>query len=157
MPPRKISGFDKRKAKSYQSLEVKLDWAGAITQAQEGVELTVKALLDSLEIAYVMQRRNKKEYLQDVSSKLPELFTKLEPKFEDFERQNTRLYLAQTAVVLRMLTGGKDYARYGIPELNLGTGNIFDYHFARDLAKSLVESARSLCSHFWNNWYRWKL
>ena len=134
-----------------------LDYAGAIAQAQEGVELTVKALLDSLRIEYVIQRRERKEFLHDVSSKIPELFLKLEPKLEEYERQNIKRYLAQTAVVLRMLTAAKDYAHFGIPELSFGAGDVFSFYFAENLAKALVGSSRSLCSNFWSNWYRWKL
>ena len=135
-----------------------LDYAGAIAQAQEGLELTAKALLDSLEVDYMMRREGgKKEFLHDVSSRLPDAFNKLGPKLQEYDRETTRLHLARLATILRMLTAVKDLARFGIPELQLGAGEIFDYYFAENFAKAIVESSRSLCSHFWNNWYRWKL
>jgi HEPN domain-containing protein len=36
------------------------DYAGAVAQAQEGLELTAKALLDSLGIDYTIQREGRK-------------------------------------------------------------------------------------------------
>jgi HEPN domain-containing protein len=134
-----------------------LDQAGALKQAQEGLELTAKALLESLAIDYTIQRQGrKKEFMHDVSAKLPEAFAKLEPKLAENDTL-TRINFARLAALLRITTAAKDLALFGIPELQTAGGEIFDYYFAKDFVKSLVESSRSVCTHFWYNWYQWKL
>jgi len=135
-----------------------LDYAGVVAQVQEGLELTAKALLDSMAIDYTIARPGgKKEFLHDVSSRLPEALSKLEPMLEEHEKRSTKLEIARLAAMLRMLTGMKDLARFGIPELKLGAGEIFDYYFAEDLTKALLKVSKSISNHFWYNWDRWKL
>jgi len=121
-----------------KSLLVKEDYAGAIREAQQCVELSVKALLDTLNIIYIVVGHGKKKAIpHDVSEKIPEAFEKVEHLLgEQLDVQRT--YFAQAAVILKLLTGIKDYAAYGITGLQVGAKDIFNFAFARELATILV-------------------
>lgn len=71
-----MSGIeDARKRRNTASDHLKgLYYAGAIREAGKCVELSLKALLDILNVDYTVDRRGKRIFLHDVSSKIPEAF-----------------------------------------------------------------------------------
>ena len=114
------------------------EYAGAIREAQQCVELSVKALLGALNIDYTKRRGDKKTKIpHDVSEKIPEAFGKVEHLLGK-QLNLQRTYFAQAAVILKLLTGIKDHAAYGITGLQVGAKDIFNFAFARELATILV-------------------
>jgi len=131
-----------------RSLLDKEDYAGAIREAQQCVELSVKALLDTLNIDYIVLGHGKKKAIpHDVSGKIPEAFEKVKPLVGKHEFDLQRRYFAQAATVLRLLTAIKDHAAYGIKELQVGAKDIFDFVFAKELAKILVDLSHESYLH----------
>jgi len=122
-----------------KSLLDKGHYAGAIREAQQCVELSVKALLDTLNIIYIVVGHGKKKAIpHDVSEKIPEAFEKIKPLVGKYEFDLQRRYFAQAATLLRLLTAMKDHAAYGIRELQVSAQDIFNFVFAKELATILV-------------------
>ena len=126
----------------------KLDCAGAIREAGACIELSVKALLDILNIEYATK---KGRIPHDVSDKIPEAFDKLRPYLEEWEVKNARLKLARAMVLLRLLSSIRSYVEYPIKKLEVETKDVFDYYFSKELAKTLTSSVRSIYGDI-NNW-----
>ena len=122
------------------------DYAGAMSEAQRCIELSVKALLDKLNINYMKGKR----VSHDVSDNIPEAFEKLKPYLEDYEVDIKRKELAQAAVLLRFLTSIRSYLEFGVEHkvgnrklLLASPREVFDFSFGKALANIVVELVKS--------------
>jgi len=136
-----MSGIEDARSRMNASEELfkKMDYAGAIREAGACIELSVKALLDTLGIEYTTKQGR---IPHDVSDKVPRAFEKLKPFLEDWQVENVKKELARAMVLLRMLTSIRSYVEYPIKQLELEAKDVFDYYFCRELGKSLVDSVR---------------
>lgn len=114
------------------------DCAGAMYEAQRCIELSVKALLDKLNINY---KTKEGRIPHDVSDKVSETFEKLKPYLEDYEVDSARVGLARSALLLRFLTSIREYLEFGVGDL-AGSKETFNSLFAKTLASTVVESVR---------------
>ena len=74
----------------------KEDYAGAIREAQQCVELSVKALLNILNIDYtIRQKDGKKKIPHDVGEKIPEALEKVKPLLGKHEFDLNRIVKSQ--------------------------------------------------------------
>jgi len=119
----------------------KLDYAGAIRETGACIELTVKALLGTLEIEYVPKQG---KIPHDVSDKVPEAYQKLKPFLENWQAEDAKKKLARAMVLLRMLSSIRSYVEYPIKRLEMEAKDVFDYYFSRELGKCLVDSVRDV-------------
>lgn len=128
---------------SAQKLMESGDYAGAITEAQMCMELSLKAFLDALEVDYTRDDRGKKRFLHDVSSKVYQGFEELksclhrrhEGEYRDIERD-----LTKAAVLSSLLWTLRNYCQYGVAGFKeVGAKDIFDYNFGKDIAEVLVK------------------
>jgi len=72
------------------------DYAGAIREAQQCVELSVKALLNILNIDYtIRQKDGKKKIPHDVGEKIPEALEKVKPLLGKHEFDLNRIVKSQ--------------------------------------------------------------
>jgi len=115
------------------------DYAGAIDEAQRCIELSVKAILDKLNINY---RTKEGRIPHDVSDKIPDIFERIKPYLKDYEVNSARVELARAAVLLRFLTSIRAYLEFGVSDL-AGSKETFDSLFAKNLASIVVELVRS--------------
>lgn len=132
----RIQDASRRLEMARQCLE-EADFAGAIREAQACVELSLKALLDILQIKY--------EKKHDVGTKIPEAFRKMkpfllkEPYYTKFETWKKRIGIA--VVLSRILAAVRNETTYGIQELGLSSQEVFLYFFGEKLSKVLVHYA----------------
>jgi len=124
------------------------DYVGAIREAGACIELSVKALLDMLQINYTTKQGR---IPHDVSNKVPEAYEKLKPYLEEWEVKNARLTLARAMVLLRLLSSIRSYVEYPIKKLEVEAKDVFDYYFSKELAKTLTSLVRSTYRNI-NNW-----
>jgi len=114
------------------------DYAGAMFETQRCIELSVKALLDKLNINYETKEGR---IPHDVSDKTPVTFEKLRPYLKDYEVNPTRAELARAAVLLRFLTSIREYLEFGVSDL-ADSKETFNSVFSKTLASIIVESVR---------------
>lgn len=115
------------------------DYAGAMLEAQRCIEISVKSLLDKLNIEYKMKDGR---IPHDVSDKIPKAFEKIKPLLKDWEINNVRIELARSAVLLRFLTSIRGYLEYGVNDL-AGSKETFSSIFAEKLAKIIVDLVKT--------------
>lgn len=119
-----------------ESLE-KRDWSQAIYQAQQCVDLSVKALFHALRIKHEPKHKLKDEHFEDALEQLKSKFKK------EYEVKRIRATLAKAKVWMDILATIRNYAG-GYTPLNVPTREIFDYDFegpARS-AVGVVDSIR---------------
>jgi len=138
-----MSGIEDARNRMNASEELlkKMDYAGAIREGGACIELSVKALLDTLSIEYIPKQGR---IPHDVSDKVPEAFEKLKPFLEDWQVEDARKKLARAMVLLKMLASVRSYVEYPIKQLGVEAKDVFDYYFSRELGKSLVDSVVGL-------------
>jgi len=119
------------------------NYAIAIQNAQEAIELALKSLLDELKVDYVEKAKGKKIYRHDVSDYLSEAFRKLEA-FPNVDLEFMRRAFADASVALKMLTSIKEFAMYGIRGLKLGSGDVLGRTFGIEIAKIFLPQVRAL-------------
>jgi hypothetical protein len=108
-------------------------------EAQRCIELSVKALLDKLDVEY---KTKEGRILHDVSDKIPVAFGKIRLYLKDYEVASTRVYLARAAVLLRFLTSIREYLELGVSDL-ASSKETFNSLFSETLASTVVELVRS--------------
>ena len=100
----------------------RLDYAGAVREAQACVELSVKALFDFLQIKY--------DPKHDVPDKVfLEAFKIVAPKLKNYEAATFRNCLATARVYMRMLYCARRFAEFGF--LDASAGELFGGEFAK--------------------------
>jgi len=105
------------------------EYAVSLVNANMALELALKALLDRLGISY--KRKDGKGYLHDVSELIPEAYRRLEPKLEDYDKDNIRKELARAATLHKMLTSISNICKYGFKSFAQAT-EIFVSYFLED-------------------------
>lgn len=100
-----------------ESLE-KRDWSQAIYQAQQCVDLSVKAFFQVLGIKYELKHRLKDKCFEDALEQLKSKFKK------EYEVKRIRATLAKAKVWMDILATIRNYAG-GYTPLNVPTGEIF--------------------------------
>lgn len=142
-----MSGIEDARSRIDASEELlkKMDYAGAIREAGACIELSVKALLDTLGIVYTTKQGR---IPHDVSDKVPEAFEKLKPFLEDWQIESVKKELARAMVLLRMLTSIRNYVEYPIKQLELETKDVFDHYFSKEPWKEHGRFCeKSTCNH----------
>lgn len=119
------------------------NYAIAIQNAQEAIELALKSLLDVLRVDYVEKVQGRKIYRHDVSDYLSEALRRLQA-FPNVDLEFMRRAFADSSVALKMLTSIKEFAMYGITGLKLGSGDVLGRTFGIDIAKIFVPQVRTL-------------
>jgi len=120
-------------------------YAVAVQNTQEAIELALKALLDRLGVNYIEREEGRKKYRHDVSDYLPRALPKLR-SVPNVDFEFMRKALADASVALKMLTAIKEFATYGIRDMDLGSGDVFGRTFGIEIAKFFVPQVRTLCS-----------
>jgi HEPN domain-containing protein len=114
------------------------NYARAMYEAQRCIELSVKALLDKLDVEY---KTKEGKIPHDVSDKIPAVFEKIKSYLENYDVEWYRVELARAAVLLRFLTSIREYLEYGVGDLASST-ETFNSIFAEKLANTIVELVR---------------
>jgi hypothetical protein len=124
----KIEDAEAKLSESEILLEKK-HYPGALLSLQQCLELSIKALLDTLDISYIEKGRS---IPHDVSNKLPVAFQKIKEILtcSEYEEEKYRKDLARAGFLLTFLTAIRKYLAYGFENLANIT-EIFDWSFYR--------------------------
>lgn len=97
------------------------DYASCLRECQGSVELSVKSLLEKLDIEYERQH--------DVSGEIWKAVNKVKPSLKDYEFSQAKGDLGRAAVMLSLLGSVKNYANYGLEKTDVSANDIFDILF----------------------------
>ena len=115
-------------------------YAAAIRESQACIERVVKSLLDSQNVDYTIKRgKGKVAIPHDASRHIPEAFEKLKAKFDEGQLYERAKKLARAGVLVCLLTAIREYAEFGLKEMDLSPQDIFDKAFAQDLSTQLLD------------------
>jgi HEPN domain-containing protein len=108
-------------------------YAGSLEDIQTAVELTVKGILEFLDIEFPKEH--------DVSDKLPEAYRKLEAlgTLSDFEKEELRKCFARITILSRFLSKTRNEFRYPVRGLDVSPSEIFDYPLSGIVGELLNE------------------
>lgn len=123
------------------------NYSGAMYDSQRCIELSVKALLDKLNIDY--------KPTHNVTDKIPETFEPLKPHLKDYEVNSTRVDLARAIVLLQFLNSIRGYLEYGIKNF-ANSKEIFNSLFAEKLASVIVKLVTDTHVRIYNLIYKIK-
>jgi len=112
-----------------------LDYANCVFNSQASIELSIKSLLDALQIKYEMEH--------DVSDRLDEVPKKI--KVEQYEIPD----LSKLKAYSKLWVGVRNLTEYGDQRLNIAARNIFSEHEAK-LALDHCSTAYHRCSYWIN-------
>lgn len=153
----------KKRWRAEESLK-KRDWAEAIFHAQECIDLSVKAFLQTLRIEYEPKHELTDQYFRRALNKLeskskPELIRVSEPRIVPYtfvdkkilsepEVKLARILLAKAKVWMDLLAKIRSYAE-GYAPLNVAARDVFDYSF-EGFTRSAVEVVSSIQANLEN-------
>ena len=115
------------------------NYAGALSEAQRCIELSVKALLEELGIEYgeIKGKKKRVKVPHDVSEFIPDAIKRVEEHLEEFQV----IDLARAAVLLKLLTSIRNYLEYGVEYRNqvlVSSKELFDRFFGEKLVSIVI-------------------
>jgi HEPN domain-containing protein len=108
------------------------DYASALHQAQQGVELALKGIYDRTGITYA-KVHDVGKLIGDVPRRFNKQVKKKNPG--GIDERTFRLLLAKVSVALRVLTSVREYVTYASDELGVAAASLFDEEVGEPLAK----------------------
>jgi len=111
------------------------DYANCVFNSQASIELSIKSLLDGLQIKYEMEH--------DVSDRLDEVPKKI--KLEEYEIPD----LSKLKAYSKLWVGVRNLTEYGDQRLNIAARSIFSEHEAK-LALDHCSTTYHKCNHWLN-------